>query len=121
MASRTSTTTLEAITPVTTLFASADDNASEQTKPSFRILPSDQHQALNNWQFAGPYDPWVDPERFEAANNHEWDYAFGNPINPVKQGHNIAIRPFSSGFVYFRLQGVNLMGVSPMLQMINWH
>lgn len=83
-----------------------------ETRSSMHLdsTPISPVETVREWQYAGPPNP-LDPERFEAANNYGWDYAHGNPINPVRAGHNVAIRPFNSRFVYFRLQGVNVMGV----------
>ncbi len=81
-------------------------NSTEESLHSSR-----PYETTRDWVYAGPARTEDDPDRFEAANRSDWDYARGNPFNVIKAGHNVAIRPFNSTFVFFRIQGVNLMGV----------
>lgn len=71
-----------------------------------------QQQNEHDHHFAAPFDSWVDPERFWAANDENWDYGQGNPINPVRQGQRIDIRPNNGTTVTLIAYGVLVIGVS---------
>ena len=73
---------------------------------------SSQQQNEIDHQFAAPFDSWVDPERFWAANDESWDYGQGNPINPVRQGQRIDNRPNNGSTVILISYGVLVIGVS---------
>lgn len=63
------------------------------------------------FEYADQFDPWVDPDRYYAANDDDWDYSNGNPINAVQQGQNLETRPTNAVGTYIRFRGVNAIGV----------
>jgi hypothetical protein len=74
-------------------------------------IPSDQ-LAEQSWIYATPYDPdYQDPDRYAAANDPDWDYSQGNPINPMWQGQRTEDRDNHSPRTYFLFRGVNMNGV----------
>ena len=63
------------------------------------------------WRYAAAYDPWVDPARFWAGNDDQWDYGRGNPVNPIHQGQDLSLRP-NNTYTFIRFRGTHLMVVS---------
>jgi hypothetical protein len=106
-------TTLTVTAPVRT--ASLSGPTSLRTEGSSKPCEQDLAKESSSeevYQFAAPYDAWIDPERFWAGNVENWDYAQGNPINSVWQGQNTAIRPNNGNVVFLISCGVYVIGVS---------
>lgn len=105
-------------TTTTTSTATATDHvpAVEEEVTLHLVGEADPRTSQQHWEFAGPYDPAaVDPDRYPAANDPDWDYATGNPPNPVWQGQNLSSRTNRSSRTYILMAGVNVVGVSPAL------
>lgn len=73
--------------------------------------PRNREPEHHEFEYAGQFDPWVDPDRYYAANDDDWDYSNGNPINAVQQGQNLETRPTNAVGTYIRFRGVNAIGV----------
>ncbi len=111
------------VTMSTTTTTLTTTSHNTQMRPTLHLVGADRdltqegdHQQPGEeyqYQYAAHFDPEArDPNRFEAANDPNWDYTLGNPINPIWQGQNTEIRDNHNPRTYYLFRGVNFNGVS---------
>lgn len=87
-----------------------EDTTSQTSSADVGPVLDQQHS--QHWQYAAALDPWVDSNRYWAGNDDTWDYAQGNPINPIHQGQDISLRPNNTVYTFVRFRGTHLLVVS---------